>query len=91
MIFLFRCVPPRDVFESILANDLKMTQKEFSETMTRFHRDKWIESGPNNTVILHARAILEMQSFIMDTYRDDINNCQICTRLLIRGLICSNR
>ncbi len=68
-----------------------MTQKEFSETMTRFHRDKWIEGGPNNTIILHARAILEMQSFIIDTYRDYIYNCQICTRLLIRGFVCSNR
>ncbi|CAF4507664.1 unnamed protein product, partial [Rotaria socialis] len=84
------CVAPRDVFESILANDLKMTQKEFGETMTRFHRDKWIESGPNNSVILHARALLEMQSFITDTYRDYIYNCQICTRLLVRGLNCSN-
>jgi hypothetical protein len=90
-LILFRCVTPREVFESILANDLKMPQKEFNETMTRFHRDKWIESGPNNTVILHARAILEMQSFIMDNYRDYIYNCQICTRLLIRGLICTNR
>lgn len=79
------------MFEALLANDLKLTQKEFGEVMTRFHRDKWIESGPNNTVILHARAILEMQSFIIDTYRDDVYNCQICTRLLIRGLTCSNR
>ncbi|CAF1118551.1 unnamed protein product [Rotaria sordida] len=85
-----KCVAPREVFEGILANDLKMTQKEFGEIMARFHRDKWIESGSDNTVILHARAILEMQSFIMDTYRDFIYNCQICTRLLIRGLICSN-
>jgi len=85
-----KCISPREVFEAILANDLKMTQKEFGETMARFHRDKWIESGPNNTVILHARAILEMQSFIMDTYRDDIYNCHICTRLLIRGFICLN-
>ncbi len=68
-----------------------MPQKEFNETMARFHRDKWIESGPNNTVILHARAILEMQSFINDTYRDDVHHCQICKRLLIRGLICANR
>jgi hypothetical protein len=68
-----------------------MTQKEFSEIMTRFQRDKWIESGPNNTVILHARAILEMQSFIMEMYRDYIHNCHICTRLLIRGFVCSNR
>jgi hypothetical protein len=69
-----------------------MTQKEFQETMARFHRDKWIESGPNNnTVILHARAILEMQSFIIDTYRDYIYNCQICKYLLIRGFVCSNR
>ncbi|CAF2847544.1 unnamed protein product [Rotaria sp. Silwood2] len=85
-----KCVAPREVFEAVLANDLKVTQKEFGETMTRLHHDKWIESGPNNTVILHARAILEMQSFIMDTYRDLIYNCQICTRLLIRGLNCSN-
>lgn len=87
----FRCINPREVFESILSNDMKVTQKEFSEIMTRFHQDKWIESGPTNTVILHARAIAEMQSFILDTYREDVYNCQICTRLLIRGLICSNR
>lgn len=86
-----RCIAPRDVFESIIGNDIKLTQKEFGETMTRFHRDKWIESGPNNTIILHARAINEMQAFIVDIYRDDVYNCQICTRLLIRGLICSNR
>ena len=79
------------MFESVLENDLKMTQKEFNETMARFQRDKWIESGPNNTVILHPRAIVEMQSFIIDNYRDDVYRCQICTRLLIRGLNCSNR
>ncbi|CAF1057388.1 unnamed protein product [Adineta steineri] len=85
-----KCIASRVVFEAILANDLKMTQKEFGEIMARFHRDKWIESGPHNTIILHARAILEMQSFITDTYRDDTYNCQICRRLLIRGLVCSN-
>ena len=67
-----------------------MTQKEFGEIMARFHRDKWIESGPSNTVILHARAIVEMQSFLHEAYRDFVHNCQICTRILIRGLNCSN-
>jgi len=85
-----KSVAPRTVFEAILANDLKMTQKEFSETMARFHRDKWIESGPDNTVILHARTLLEMQAFITDLYQDFIYNCQICTRLLLRGFACSN-
>ncbi|UJR31511.1 hypothetical protein I4U23_019000 [Adineta vaga] len=85
-----KCITTREVFESILANDLKMTQKEFGETMARFHRDKWIESGPNNTIILHARAILEMQTFIMDVFRNYVSNCQNCRRLLIRGLVCSN-
>ena len=74
-----------------MANDLKMTQKEFAETMTRFQHDKWIESGPNNTVILHPRAILEMRSFITDIYQDDVSTCQNCRLLLIRGLVCSNR
>jgi hypothetical protein len=88
---ILRCVNSRDAFESLLANDIKLSQKEFSEIMARLHCDKWIEDGPNNTVILHARAIQEMQSFIVDTYHDDIYHCQICTRLLIRGLFCSNR
>jgi len=85
-----KSVLTRTVFETILANDLKLTQKEFGETMARFHRDKWIESGPDNTVILHARTLLEMQAFITDVYRDFIYSCQICTRLLLRGFVCSN-
>ncbi|CAF1665526.1 unnamed protein product, partial [Adineta ricciae] len=85
-----KCIQPREVYESILSNDLKMTQKEFGETMTRFQRDKWIEGGPNNTVILHSRAILEMRSFITDIYQDYVANCQNCRLLLIRGFVCSN-
>jgi len=91
LIIYLRCVEPREVFEPILSNHLKMTQKEFAETMVRFHRDKWIGSGPRNTVIFLAQVILEMQSFIIDTYRDYLYNCQICRHLLIQGFICSNR
>jgi hypothetical protein len=35
--------------------------------MACFHRDKWVGSGPHNTVILLAQVILEMQLFIIDT------------------------
>ncbi|CAF0739826.1 unnamed protein product [Didymodactylos carnosus] len=84
----------REIFEAVLGNGLKITKNDFNDVITRFRKEKWIESGrgrdADNLIILHIRAITEMSSFITDTYKDEVYACKLCSRLLLRGLRCPN-
>jgi len=91
-----KCVNAYDtIFLSVLANGLKITKAEFTDVMTRFRKEKWIESPressqTDNTIILHIRTLTEMNAYLMDNYKDFISTCKICNRLMLRGLICDS-
>ena len=66
------------------------TNKEIRLIIQKFMNDYWLIEvyDQENTIALHGRAIMELSSYIKDSYGDQIKTCLFCKSILLCGPAC---
>ncbi|KAK3091227.1 hypothetical protein FSP39_018110 [Pinctada imbricata] len=65
----------------------KMSKDAAQQLLKRLENDKWIKMS-RGKICLATRSLLEMEMYILDTYKDDVDKCETCNKLCIKGDSC---
>ncbi|KAI0665150.1 Nse1 non-SMC component of SMC5-6 complex-domain-containing protein [Cubamyces menziesii] len=71
-------------------NSLKsnMTKSQAEATLSSFVAKGWLLKSKRGRYSLSTRTILELQTYLRNTYENDILECTICMELVTRGVAC---
>ncbi|KAI0375014.1 hypothetical protein BV20DRAFT_961260 [Pilatotrama ljubarskyi] len=71
-------------------NSLKsnMTKSQAEATLSSFVAKGWLLKSKRGRYSLSTRTILELQTYLRNTYENEILECTICMELVTRGVAC---
>ncbi|XP_029433367.1 non-structural maintenance of chromosomes element 1 homolog isoform X2 [Rhinatrema bivittatum] len=64
----------------------KMKKKEAEQVLQSFVQDKWLSEEGEYT--LSTRCLMEMESYLCNTYQDMVSKCNLCGTIAIQRQIC---
>lgn len=75
-----------------------LTQSEAEKLLATLEREKWLEKSPGGFYSLAPRALMELRTWLVDTYNDSENPqiwqkikfCKACKEIVTVGQRCSN-
>ncbi|KAF6017193.1 NSMCE1 [Bugula neritina] len=68
-----------------------VTSDKWLKGVTPFQLDRTQDEeyvADNTMITLGTRSIVELERYIRDTFSEYVKDCNICTRICIRGLVC---
>ena len=88
-IFLLAEIRPTDAINKRSeVKNKKMSATDAEDTLNKLKKHQWLNFGTNNNINirLSIRFIAEMEPYLMDVYRDIIEECAMCHKLAIKVL-----
>ncbi|KAI9291700.1 hypothetical protein K502DRAFT_352728 [Neoconidiobolus thromboides FSU 785] len=76
--------------EEVVQTTDKLTIAEKDHLIDRFINETWLEKTSGGYLTLTMRTLLELQTNILDNYKDYIKKCMLCSTLVINGEICKD-
>ncbi|KAF9100079.1 hypothetical protein BGX27_000488 [Mortierella sp. AM989] len=68
---------------------LSLTKREAETLLDRFVADKWFVRSRAGAYSLSMRTLLELQTYLKETYGDQIQECTLCMEIITKGQRCS--
>ncbi|XP_022317976.2 non-structural maintenance of chromosomes element 1 homolog [Crassostrea virginica] len=72
---------------SQLENVKKLSKDDAEDLLSRLETNKWIKIT-NGKISLATRSLLELERYICEIYQDDVEKCNICKKLCLKGQTC---
>ncbi|KAG0056487.1 hypothetical protein BGZ83_004745 [Gryganskiella cystojenkinii] len=66
-----------------------MGKREAEALLDRFVADQWFIQSSAGAYSLSMRSLLELQSYLKETYEDQIQECTLCMEIITKGQRCS--
>ncbi|KAF8938354.1 hypothetical protein BGZ58_001086 [Dissophora ornata] len=67
---------------------LSLTKREAEALLDRFVADKWFIRSAAGAYSLSMRSLLELQTYLKETYGDQIQECTLCMEIITKGQRC---
>ncbi|KAF9579325.1 hypothetical protein BGW38_004463, partial [Lunasporangiospora selenospora] len=64
---------------------LSLTKREAELILDRFVADKWLIRSTAGAYSLSMRALLELQTYLKETYDEQIQECTLCMEIITKG------
>ncbi|KAF9170037.1 hypothetical protein BGX20_009520 [Mortierella sp. AD010] len=68
---------------------LALTKREAENLLDRYIADKWFIRSKAGAYSLSMRTLLELQTYLKETYGDQIQECTLCMEIITKGQRCS--
>ncbi|KAF9438612.1 hypothetical protein BGZ76_006511 [Entomortierella beljakovae] len=68
---------------------LVMSKREAEALLDRFVSDKWLIRSRGGAYSLSMRTLLELQTYLKETFNDQIQECTLCMEIITKGQRCS--
>lgn len=72
---------------SRLENVKKLSKDDAEDLLSRLETNKWIKMT-HGKISLATRSLLELDQYILEIYQDDVEKCNICKKLCLKGQTC---
>ncbi|GJJ78588.1 non-structural maintenance of chromosomes element 1 [Entomortierella parvispora] len=66
-----------------------LTKKDAEALLDRFVADQWFIQSTAGAYSLSMRSLLELQTFLKETYDDQIQECTLCMEIITKGQRCT--
>ncbi|KAG0200822.1 hypothetical protein BGX28_006208 [Mortierella sp. GBA30] len=67
---------------------LVLTKRDAELLLDRFIADKWFIRSAAGAYSLSMRSLLELQTYLKETYEDQIQECTLCMEIITKGQRC---
>ncbi|ORZ27524.1 DNA repair protein Nse1 [Lobosporangium transversale] len=68
---------------------LVLTKRDAEALLDRFVADKWFIKSAAGAYSLSMRSLLELQTYLKETYGEQIQECTLCMEIITKGQRCS--
>ncbi|KAF9360234.1 hypothetical protein BGX34_007887, partial [Mortierella sp. NVP85] len=68
---------------------ISITKRDAEALLDRFVADKWFIRSTAGAYSLSMRSLLELQTYLKETYGDQIQECVFCMEIITKGQRCS--
>ncbi|KAG0309290.1 hypothetical protein BGZ98_003892 [Dissophora globulifera] len=70
------------------SKSLSLTKRDAEALLDRFVADKWFIRSAAGAYSLSMRSILELQTYLKETYGEQIQECTLCMEIITKGQRC---
>ncbi|KAG0261211.1 hypothetical protein BG011_001252 [Mortierella polycephala] len=67
---------------------LALSKKDAESLLDRFVKDQWLIRSAAGAYSLSMRSLLELQTYLKETYDDQIQECTLCMEIVTKGQRC---
>ncbi|KAF9184998.1 hypothetical protein BGZ51_002993 [Haplosporangium sp. Z 767] len=67
---------------------LTLSKKDAESLLDRFVKDQWLIRSAAGAYSLSMRSLLELQTYLKETYEDQIPECTLCMEIVTKGKRC---
>ncbi|KAI0807463.1 Nse1 non-SMC component of SMC5-6 complex-domain-containing protein [Fomes fomentarius] len=82
------CVSSLAALREVNSLQSSMTKSQAEATLNSFVAKGWLVKSRRGRYSLSTRTILELQSYLRQTYEGEIIECTICMEIVTRGIAC---
>jgi len=66
-----------------------ISQRDSEDLLNRLVADKWLMKRSDGYYVLHMRSIIELQSYLKETFEQEVFECLMCMEIVTMGERCS--
>ncbi|CAO3687433.1 unnamed protein product [Umbelopsis vinacea] len=66
-----------------------ISQRESEELLNKLVADNWLMKRRDGYYVLHMRSIIELQTYLKETFESEVHDCLMCMEIVTVGERCS--